>query len=682
MSAASLARLDRALEYRAWPDLDDAGRRQAAALAREMTDAGLRVRMIDPLKLNPDAPPKWDPRDWAGAAPDDPAAALDAATVNVDAMPAPAPAVASPATAVDGFPAPVQAALDALEGCGGLGSVAPGLAALAAACVAVGLEKGPTLAVQSATRLILKDAHKMLASEAAEQIAVAFAGADGGEELQGRRLQWTPVKPAEDPRPLAAILDSIVNGVTARVYLPDGAAATVAAYVTYCYAFERWPIRPLLALSSPVKQCGKTTLLDLLAMLIPRSYEAGGITAAALFRLIAAHRPILLLDEADQWLRGAGARSEKAGDLIACINAGWRIGGEVARCVGDEHEPRGFPVDTPKILAGIGEFPDTIADRAVILTLERKPGDLRLASVRADRPVGAEIRAQLTRWAADHGDTFAAADPEMGAWTNRAADNWRPLFVIADMAGGDWPERIRAAADAVTGRARERATSGDNKTLLLLDCRAVFEDAGCEFMPSAMLDGALHALEDRPWSDYRGGKPLSPHLRGAMLRGFGVQHAKHRGARGYFRAAFKTAWATYGAPPGSVPTVPSVPTPANVDGAADTSDTSDTSKAPGNEGAGGAATGAEDSRPPPPAAPPEADDFPAGAFGAGGAATMAETPRPSPLPHRQPEVATKMRRQRRPWPSCNRRSGPMTMTRRSTSTATAGRSGGASPTGP
>ena len=292
----------------------------------------------------------------------------------------------------------------------------------------------------------------MLASEAAQQIAVAFAGGEESEQ-QGRRITWTETKPASESKPLAAILDSIASGVMARVHLPDGAATVIAAYVAFCYVFEHWPIRPLLAISSPVKQCGKTTLLDLLGMLIPRAYETGGITAAALFRMIAAYRPILLLDECDQWLKGAGAKSEKAGDLIACINAGWRMGGEVARCVGDEHEPRGFPVDTPKILAGIGDFPDTIADRAIILTLERKPADMRLVSVRADRPVGADIRAQLSRWAADHGDTFAAADPDTGQWTNRAGDNWRPLFAVGGPGG-------RHLARTHPGRGRGRDGPG------------------------------------------------------------------------------------------------------------------------------------------------------------------------------------------------------------------------------
>ena len=145
---------------------------------------------------------------------------------------------------VDGFPVPVQSALDELTTCG-LGAVPGRLRALAESVTAAGLDKGAVLAVHTEARLKLKDTHKMLAGEAAQQIAVAFASSSAEpEQQQGRRITWTETKPATEPKPLAAILDSIVSGVTARMHLPDGAAVVIAAYVAFCYVFEKWPIRP------------------------------------------------------------------------------------------------------------------------------------------------------------------------------------------------------------------------------------------------------------------------------------------------------------------------------------------------------------------------------------------------------------------------------------------------------
>ena len=88
---ASLARLDAAAVYRLFPDHDDAGYRQALAWHRRMTEAGLRVEIVEPLKLRPDAPAGYDARNWIGELPDGvtadtAAAALDSAVTDVDAI--------------------------------------------------------------------------------------------------------------------------------------------------------------------------------------------------------------------------------------------------------------------------------------------------------------------------------------------------------------------------------------------------------------------------------------------------------------------------------------------------------------------------------------------------------------------------------------------------------------------
>ena len=78
------------------------------------------------------------------------------------------------------------------------------------------------------------------------------------------------------------------------------------------------------------------------------------------------------------------------------------------------------------------------------------------------------IARMCARWAEDHGNEVADCDPDMGALINRDADNWRPLFTIADMIGADWPERIREAAVALTPRESESTGPmllGDIKTM-------------------------------------------------------------------------------------------------------------------------------------------------------------------------------------------------------------------------
>ena len=93
-SAESLARLDKSAVYRIWPDhdADGAGYKQAATFADAATAAGLRVKLIDPLILRPDAPSGFDARDWLKQPPEDMQAALDAAVVDAETIRARIPA--------------------------------------------------------------------------------------------------------------------------------------------------------------------------------------------------------------------------------------------------------------------------------------------------------------------------------------------------------------------------------------------------------------------------------------------------------------------------------------------------------------------------------------------------------------------------------------------------------------
>src|SRR5262249_59862068 len=58
--------------------------------------------------------------------------------------------------------------------------------------------------------------------------------------------------------------------------------------------------------------------------------------------------------------------------------------------------------------------------------------------------------------APDHGGALGVSAPPVPDELNdRQADNWRPLFAIADAAGGLWSDLARAAARTMTGAAVE-----------------------------------------------------------------------------------------------------------------------------------------------------------------------------------------------------------------------------------
>jgi hypothetical protein len=128
---------------------------------------------------------------------------------------------------------------------------------------------------------------------------------------------------------------------------------------------------------------------------------------------------------------------------------------------------------------------------------------------------------------------------------DRAADNWRPLFTIADRVGGKWPSMAREAALTLSGVDMANSLG----VQLLTDIQEAFRP-GEDGLPTKVLIERLTADPERPWADYRQGKPISPKQLGRMLRAFRIaSETVHPGsapdAKGYRRMRFEEAWAAY-----------------------------------------------------------------------------------------------------------------------------------------
>jgi len=133
----------------------------------------------------------------------------------------------------------------------------------------------------------------------------------------------------------------------------------------------------------------------------------------------------------------------------------------------------------------------------------------------------------------------------MGGVINRIADNWRPLFAIADVIGSDWPQRIRDAAAALSPRDPDSTA-----TTLLADIRAVFDDKAADRLASADLCEALAAMEGRPWAEWKSGKSVTANQLARQLKPFGIAptgtvRVGSRTAKGYYRRQFEEAWERY-----------------------------------------------------------------------------------------------------------------------------------------
>lgn len=366
--------------------------------------------------------------------------------------------------------------------------------------------------------------------------------ADG--DLQGRTLNLADVDLWPDAVNGADVLSEIAETFARYVALPEGAGDALALWTAHAHCFESFMCSPRLNISSPEKGCGKTTLRDALAVLVPRPLATENLSVAVLFRVIESRKPTVLADECDAWLRDNE-------ELRGMLNAGHRRGGQALRCEGESNEVRAFNVFAPAVLCGIGALPGTLHDRSIVIRLERaKPGELRerFDSRRVDRE--SELCRKLARWCADNASQLESCDPALpdGAF-NRLADNWRPLFAIAGITGGDWPQRAADAFGKLTSR--EDSDAQGVGAVLLADIAETFAVAGVDKLPSAGIVEALARIEGREWAEWgRARKPISTNQLAKLLRRFNVLPRTIKlpdgsTAKGYHREMFNEAFTRY-----------------------------------------------------------------------------------------------------------------------------------------
>ena len=248
----------------------------------------------------------------------------------------------------------------------------------------------------------------------------------------------------------------------------------------------------------------------------------------------------MLIDEAD----GLNLTDNNA--LRSILNSGHRKGGKVVRCEGDDNQPRGFNVYGPCALALIGKLPDTLESRAIAIELRRaKSGEIAKQFRFGHSTELHTLARKVRRWCADNSVAIAEANPSTPGLFNRDADNWRPLFAIADEAGGEWPVLARQAA-----KDARRAENEDLiRVLLLGDIRAAFCQKDTDRLPSATIVEHLAKIEGRPWAEWKAGKPISATGLARLLAPFKIAPTTIRDGsevfKGYTFGAFDDAFERY-----------------------------------------------------------------------------------------------------------------------------------------
>jgi hypothetical protein len=393
-----------------------------------------------------------------------------------------------------------------------------------------------------------------------EDIAACITIANEDDERRAREASAARGGNTTAPTSAAAdgscinVLDLVLRLIELHIDVTPDERLAVALWILHTYVFGRFTITPRLALLSPVRGCGKTTLLTLLELLCADPYKDDNITPASIYHLLGTREYTLLLDEGDN----LGLFANHV--LRSVFNAGHRRGGSITRFISGR--PRKYSVFAPLSTAAIGTLPLPLMHRSVVVNMQRHPaGGPTLQRLDEFDPTFPKVRALIQRWASH---CNLDPDPKMPhELHNRAADNWRVLLAIADdlkhgADGARHDQLARATAVALNAYMLDE----DLAVVALTDIRYVFNERSVDRISSADLVVALHAL-DSLWLDWRGPKDDRPPHKlnqselARLLRPFNIRPRsiwpahrrrsdKHlKSQKGYWCADFEKAWGAY-----------------------------------------------------------------------------------------------------------------------------------------
>jgi hypothetical protein len=150
-------------------------------------------------------------------------------------------------------------------------------------------------------------------------------------------------------------------------------------------------------------------------------------------------------------------------------------------------------------MAAIGRLPDTLADRCIVIRMQRKT--IHEDCERLRNFEVSNLRERCAQFVSENRAAIGSAEPEIPeSLHDRAADIWEPLFVLADLAGGDWPHKARVAAVALATGAQGRSPIG----AFLIDIYSAMAVTKTDRISSRDLVTWLNGFTDRPWHELPG----------------------------------------------------------------------------------------------------------------------------------------------------------------------------------
>ncbi|PYK96688.1 MAG: hypothetical protein DME19_18905 [Verrucomicrobia bacterium] len=176
--------------------------------------------------------------------------------------------------------------------------------------------------------------------------------------------------------------------------------------------------------------------------------------------------------------------------------------------------------------------------------MQRKPRSLKLAKFR--RVNSTILQQKCLKWAQDNVEALKAVPPMDvdECATDRQEDVWEPLIAIARVAGGNWEQRLRHAAQHMAGSRCDGASETESHQLL-----AAFQNHFDKQAERADTKTIISSLKE-DFADVNHGRGLTSRYIAKLLKPYGIEPRvlkmpDGKTARGYSRNDFEQAFQTY-----------------------------------------------------------------------------------------------------------------------------------------
>jgi hypothetical protein len=371
----------------------------------------------------------------------------------------------------------------------------------------------------------------------------------------------------------AELLDQVAAFIRKYLVCDDHQLTILTLWSARTHSHEVFTTAPYLDIRSPERHCGKTLCLDLLHFVAEPNYFFTGASPRILLDRLLPGRELddlerdapftVLLDDCHHTF----APSERQ-PLLAFLNAGCQWLSSFA-WVDEDYFPLG-----PKAFASNTPLPRSLASRCIPIVLRRPRPSENYTRYQFDPVIreGRSLHEQLSQWMRASFSLLCAMidkdppnlPPTLSPGQRNCAES---LLYVADLAGGSWPAKARAAVSAVFD-----LEDASTNTQLLFDIRNIFfQKNNPEYLATSDLLSELCAMDARPWSAWnaKSGRRIGTLLRPFRISSTHLHPGKGQEFKGYRMNDLQEAWDRYLPPLPSAVSYEDVMNSADGNGAAD-----------------------------------------------------------------------------------------------------------------